>query len=70
MSALRDALENYLAVRRRLGADLSSSAYELRRFVTFLEGEDATHMTTELALRWCSGRSTYTPPWRASASGW
>lgn len=52
MSELRDALENYLAIRRRLGADLSSSAYELRRFVTFLESEGATHMTTELALRW------------------
>ncbi len=52
MSELRQALENYLAIRRRLGADLQSSAYELRRFVTFMESEEATHITTELALHW------------------
>lgn len=52
MSELRQALENYLAIRRHLGADLESSAYELRRFVTFMESKEATHITTELTLSW------------------
>lgn len=52
MSELREALDNYLAIRRCLGADLESSAYELRRFVTFMESESATRITTELTLRW------------------
>ncbi len=52
MSEIRQALENYLAIRRHLGADLRSSAYELHRFVTFLESKEATHITTELTLSW------------------
>jgi hypothetical protein len=61
VSELREALENYLAIRRCLGADLESSAYELRRFVTFMESESATHMTTELTLRCCNCRMSKPP---------
>jgi integrase len=52
MSDLRLALEEYLAVRRSLGFDLRLPASALRNFVTFVEAEGASHITTQLALRW------------------
>ncbi len=52
MSALRDAVEEYIAVRRVLGAKLHRAAAELRGFVDYLEREGAEFVTTELALRW------------------
>jgi integrase len=52
MSPLRQSLESYLKIRRLLGAKLTSTAYELGRFITFLEEERAPYITTSLALRW------------------
>jgi integrase len=52
MSALRDAVEEYIAVRRVLGAKLHRAAAELRGFVDYLEREGAEFVTTELSLRW------------------
>ena len=52
MSALRDALEEYLAVRRSLGFDLRLPASLLRNFVSFLEANEATYITRALAVRW------------------
>lgn len=52
MSALAEALKDYLAIRRSLGFTLKSPACLLRNFVAFLEGERAAYITTELALRW------------------
>ena len=52
MTELRNALEEYLAVRRALGFKLIRAGYELTNFLSFLEREGAFHMTTELALRW------------------
>ncbi|MHB8876921.1 MAG: tyrosine-type recombinase/integrase [Myxococcaceae bacterium] len=52
MSALHDALTEYLAARRALGTRLKWPESSLRRFVDFIESEGAEFLTTELALRW------------------
>ena len=52
MSPLRDALTRYLTLRRVLGTRLDEPAKALGHFVTFLETEGASHITTVLALRW------------------
>ena len=52
MSDLRQALEDYIAVRRSLGFDLRLPASALRNFVAFMEAEGASHISVELALRW------------------
>ncbi len=52
MSTLRDALAQYVAVRRALGTQLREPAVTLGHFVEFLEREGAEFITTELALRW------------------
>lgn len=52
MSALRDSLTKYVAVRRALGTQLRVPAMALNHFVEFLEGEGTEVITTQLALRW------------------
>jgi integrase/recombinase XerD len=61
MSDLRTALEQYLALRRGLGFTLRRASSGLRRFVAFLEEEGATHITTELSLRWARESEHATP---------
>ena len=45
-------LDQYLAVRRRLGYDLRTSERILRRFTRFADDEHATQIDTALFLRW------------------
>ncbi|MBM3553350.1 MAG: integrase [Alphaproteobacteria bacterium] len=45
-------LDRYLAVRRRLGYDLTTSERILRRFTRFADDESATLIDTALFLRW------------------
>jgi integrase len=52
MTSLRNAVEEYVAVRRALGADICRTAASLSRFVEFLECEGADFVTMPLALRW------------------
>jgi len=52
MTRLREALDDYLAVRRTLGFKLKNASYLLPKFVTHLEQQGATTITTELALAW------------------
>jgi integrase/recombinase XerD len=52
MTTLRNALADYLALRRSLGFKLRQTARSLPRFVQFIERRGATAITTELALRW------------------
>ena len=52
MSELRESLEQYLAIRRSLGFELKEPARLLRNFVAFAQREDASFITTQLALRW------------------
>jgi integrase/recombinase XerD len=64
MSALRTALEEYLAVRRALGHQLRLTGRLLRRFVEFAEQTQAEYITTDLALRWA------TQPAQAQLAQW
>ncbi len=52
MSSLRDALADYLRVRRRLGFEMPQDGRLLEGFVEFLERAGAERITTELALMW------------------
>ncbi len=61
MSALRQALQTYLALRRGLGSELRGPGARLNRFVEFLDREGAAVVTTKLALRWATAPAGATP---------
>lgn len=52
MSALRNALTQYVSLRRALGTKLHEPARTLGNFVKFLEREKVEFITSEVALRW------------------
>jgi len=52
MSKLRDALKQYIELRRNLGSKLRGVDSALRNFVDFAERENASSITADLALRW------------------
>lgn len=52
MMSLADRLQQYLAVRRRFGSNLSASERELRQFTAFADAEGAAWITGGLFLRW------------------
>lgn len=52
MSALQQALDEYLQVRRALGFALKREGYLLPRFVSFLERHDSACITNLLTIRW------------------
>lgn len=54
MTPLRDAIEQYLAIRRKLGARLRGVASGLQAFASFAEREGLAYVTTDLALRWAT----------------
>ena len=49
---LSTELQRYLQIRRSLGYDLGTSERVLNRFVSFLEENNETHITTALFLQW------------------
>lgn len=51
MRTLRDALVQYVTVRRALGAKLTEAEGTLGQFVSFLERQRSSHITTALAVR-------------------
>lgn len=65
MSALRQAAEDYLTVRRALGHKLKEHGRLLPDFVAYLEAEGASRVTTELAVAWATQPATSTPVWWA-----
>jgi hypothetical protein len=52
MTPIGNSVEDYLAMRRALGFQLRLPARLLRDFASFFEAEGASHVTTDLALRW------------------
>jgi integrase/recombinase XerD len=52
MNTLRNAVDEYLAMRRALGYQLREAGVALRAFVTFLEQHRESHITTARALEW------------------
>ncbi len=61
MSTLREALDDYLALRRGLGFKLRMAGPRLLDFVVFLEREGASYISNELALRWAMQCSACQP---------
>lgn len=61
MISLRKSIENYLAMRRSLGYKLRLQAAALTHFVSFLEKEETTYITTDLALRWAKQSTDVDP---------
>src|SRR5215831_3944 len=54
MNALSRYLQEYLALRRRLGFKLRDASCELHKFVRFAQGANASFITTKLALEWAT----------------
>ena len=54
MSELREALDEYLAIRRALGFKLVEPGRLLYKFVFFAEQKGASFITTDLAVEWAT----------------
>lgn len=67
--SLTSQLDRYMAVRRSLGYDLSTSERILRRFTRFADREHATHIDTALFLRWHATLAEANGPTRAARLG-
>ena len=52
MKPLRQAIDDYITLRRSLGFKLRDMADGLRKFAAFLEQKAAPYVTTELAMEW------------------
>ncbi len=63
MTGLRAALADYLALRRALGYKLAADERLLRQFLGFMKANDATVITTALALKWAALPSVASPGW-------
>jgi integrase len=61
MNDLREALADYLALRRALGYKLIEDGKVLAQFLTFVEQAGAEHITTELAVQWATGSLKASP---------
>lgn len=69
MSGLEDLLAEYLTVRRSLGYALRDTARCLGKFLAFAKSEGASHVSTDLALRWVAQASLVQPATRAARLG-
>jgi integrase len=65
MNTLREALQEYAALRRSLGFKFRDDGRVLARFVTFMEERQALHITARLALEWLQPMQTLQPAERA-----
>jgi integrase/recombinase XerD len=63
VSGFRVAAEQYVALRRAVGFKLRRAEGSLFNFVEFLEAEQATCITTDLALRWAMLPAGASPGW-------
>jgi integrase len=61
MSSLREALHNYLTMRRGLGFKLHSEGAALSSFVAYMEQEEADYISTSLALAWAQAPTSVQP---------
>ncbi|MBM4044268.1 MAG: integrase [Planctomycetes bacterium] len=68
MSTLQNNLQEYLRVRRSLGLKLRDVDMQLSKFVSFLERQGLSHITTEATLSWLEPMSI-SPSTKASRWG-
>ena len=66
MSPLRQAMADYLAMRRVLGHRLARTEKLLTQFLTFVEARGEDHLTIEAALAWATLPATADRGWMAS----
>ncbi|MCX4173983.1 MULTISPECIES: tyrosine-type recombinase/integrase [Paraburkholderia] len=69
MNTLRQAVQEYLTLRRALGFKLNEADKGLHDFVTFMEQSRAPYITQSLALEWAQQRSNLQPAGRAQRLG-
>ncbi|HEV2036973.1 MAG TPA: hypothetical protein VGQ96_00075, partial [Candidatus Eremiobacteraceae bacterium] len=65
MNTLRQAVREYLSMRRGLGFKLIETGKGLRDFVTFMQQHRASYITQALALAWAQQPSNVQPAHRA-----
>ena len=70
MKPLRQAIQDYLALRRSLGFKLRDAGRWLSKFADFLETRGATCVTTQLALEWAQQDPTVLPSTCAQRLGY
>lgn len=63
MSALREALQDYVRLRRCLGCKFDAAEQRLNSFVKFMVQRDATVVTYPLALEWAMQPPAQRPTW-------
>ncbi len=61
MKTLRQAIEEYVTLRRSLGFKLRDMADDLRNFAVFLEQKASPCITTELAMEWAMQPTDHQP---------
>jgi hypothetical protein len=61
MNTLREAVKEYLNMRRALGFKLRNVEPGLRDFVTFMEQHHASYITQQLALAWAQQSPSVLP---------
>ena len=54
MKALKEAIQDYLALRRGLGFKLKKHSRVLDEFASFLEHADSSRITVRLTLQWAT----------------
>jgi site-specific recombinase XerD len=54
MKSLQQAAQDYIRMRRHLGFKMRHEERRLRRFVSFMELQKASYITTKLALKWAT----------------
>lgn len=64
MNTMREAVHEYLAVRRALGVKLDDVELDLLDFVRFLEHQGASHITLRLVLSWLQQLTSVQPATR------
>ena len=69
MKSVRDAITDYLALRRSLGFKLRNTAGRLMEFASFLEQKGAPYITTALALKWAMQHAEHQPSYLGPALG-
>jgi len=70
MNTLREAVQEYLEMRRSLGFKLQGAGKALPDFVTFMEQHRASYITHDLALVWAQQSSTVQPTEWAHRLSW
>ncbi len=69
MNELQKSLDEYLAIRRKLGFKLEEAGKLLYDFVFFTEKEGVSFITAELALRWATQPTNCQTAWSARRLG-